>query len=166
MNGSPAGEAATAPGDERWQRLPPSLRPRTVELRGAGNLWLVETTLLVLVGVLLATATINDVGHQVGVNHRLIADLKTWRDYTGHDYHNISISQEALGVGSDREVLCGNTSPGPPKARTQICLAIWGAVVNGRRTVHGGWYLPPGIEDVPARRYGCFGPAGRGRCPG
>ncbi|MGP0101288.1 MAG: hypothetical protein ACLPUT_06680 [Solirubrobacteraceae bacterium] len=166
MTGSSAGEATLAAGEERWQRLPPWLRPRTVELKGGGNLRLIETTLLVLVGVVLATATVNDVGREVGINRRLIADLKTWRQYTGHDYHNISIDQEALGAGSDREVLCGNTSPGPPKGRTQICLAIWGAVVSGRRTVHGGWYLPPGIEDVTARRYGCFGPAGRGRCPG
>ncbi len=166
MNGSPASEAVRAPVEQRWQRLPPWLQPRAVERKGAGNLWLIETTLLVLVGVVLATATINDVGREVGVNHRLIADLKTWRGYTGHDYRNISIDQEALGVDSDREVLCGNTSAGPPKGRTQLCLAIWGSVNDGRRAVHGGWYLPPGTEDVPARRYGCFGPAGRGRCPG
>jgi hypothetical protein len=126
---------------------------------------LIETTLLVLVGVLLAAATLNDVGRQVGVNHRLIADLKTWRQYTGHEYHNISIDQETLGSSSQREVLCGNTSPGAPKARTQVCLAIWGPVVNGRRTVHGGWYLPAKAEDEPSSRYGCFGPVGEGRCP-
>ncbi len=97
MTGSSAGEAALAAGEERWQRLPPWLRPRTVELKGGGNLRLIETTLLVLVGVVLATATVNDVARQVGINQRLIADLKTWRHYTGHDYHNISIDQEALG---------------------------------------------------------------------
>ena len=143
---------------------PAWLGPRTVELKGSGSLWLIETTLLVLVGVVLATATVNDVGRQVGINHRLIADLKTWRQYTGHDYQNIAINQETLGASTQREVLCGNTSAGPPKGRTQICLAIWGAVVNGRRAVHGGWYLPPRSEDVPSLRYGCFGPAGQGRC--
>lgn len=126
---------------------------------------LVETTLLVLFGVLLAVATVNDVVRQTGVNDRLIADLKTWRHYTGHDYHNLSISQELLGVSSQREVVCGNTSPGAPKARTQLCLAIWGPVVDGRRTVHGGWYLPPESEDARAERYGCFGPASEGKCP-
>ena len=34
-----------------------------------------------------------------------------------------------------------------------------GPVVDGRRAVHGGWYLPPKVEDVPIYRYGCFGTA-------
>jgi hypothetical protein len=118
----------------------------------------------VLVGVLLAVATINDVVRQTHVNHRLIADLSTWRAYTGHRYHNLSIEQELFGRASQREVVCGNTSPGPPKARTQLCLAIWGPEVNGRRPVHGGWYLPPRTEDGRAVRYGCFGEASRGLC--
>ena len=128
--------------------------------------WLIETTVLVIVGVILAVATVNDVGRQVQNNHRLISDLRTWRHYTGHDYHNISIDSETLGPASQREILCGNTSPGAPGARTQICLAIWGPVVDGRRTVQGGWYLPANVEfDVRADRYGCFGPAGAGICP-
>jgi hypothetical protein len=126
---------------------------------------LIETTLLVLAAVLLAVATINDVARQTHVNHRLIADLRTWREYTGHAYHNLSIEQELLGASSQREVVCGNTSPGAPKARTQLCLAIWGPTLHGRRTVHGGWYLPPKAEDVRADRYGCFGPASEGKCP-
>lgn len=127
---------------------------------------LVETTLLVLVGIVLAAATVNDVVRQTGINQRLIADLKTWRQYTGHDYHNLSIDQELLGANSKREVVCGNTSPAAPKATTQVCLAIWGPVVDGRRTVQGGWYLPANVEfDVRADRYGCFGPAGAGICP-
>jgi hypothetical protein len=126
---------------------------------------LIETTLLVLVALLLATATVNDVGRQVGINRRLIADLKTWRHYTGHDYHNLSIEQELFGAGSQREVVCGNTSPGAPKTTTQLCLAIWGTEVDGRRTVQGGWYLPAKVEDERADRYGCFGAAAQGECP-
>ena len=126
---------------------------------------LVETTLLVLAGLLLAIATVNDVVRQTHVNQRLIADLRTWRTYTGHDYHNLSISQTLLGETSQREVVCGNTSPERRKRRTQLCLAIWGPVIDGRRTVHGGWYLPPKAEDVRADRYGCFGPASQGVCP-
>jgi cell division protein FtsL len=120
---------------------------------------LIETTLLVLIGVLLAAATINDVVRQAHVNQRLVADLSTWRQYTNHDYHNISIDQETLGAQSQHEVLCGNTSPGPPGSKTQICLEIWGPVIDGARSVHGGWYLPPYVEDLRADRYGCFGSA-------
>ncbi len=152
--------------DRRWDRLPARLRPRTVELPGRGEMWLIETTLLVLVGLVLTIATVNDVARQRDVNERLIADLRTWRHFTAHDYHNVSVDQELLGVSSEREVACGNTSPGAPHARTQICLAIWGPVVNGRRSVHGGWYLPAKVEDdVRAERYGCFGAATRGLCP-
>jgi hypothetical protein len=151
--------------DERWRGLPGWLRPRSRELPGSGRTRLVETTLLVLVGVLLAIATVNDLARQTHVNHRLIADLRTWRAYTGHAYHNLSIEQELFGASSQREVVCGNTSPGAPKARTQLCLAIWGPVSGGRRSVHGGWYLPAKAEDVRAARYGCFGAGARGICP-
>jgi hypothetical protein len=150
---------------DRASGLPTWLQPRRSELPGSGRLRLVETTLLVLLGVLLAVATINDVVRQTHVNHRLIADLATWREYTGHGYHNLSFEQELFGPASQKEVVCGNTSPGAPKARTQICLVIYGPVHGGRRTVHGGWYLPPRVEDVRADRYGCFGAASRGMCP-
>ncbi|HTU79220.1 MAG TPA: hypothetical protein VMF09_10720 [Solirubrobacteraceae bacterium] len=151
--------------ERRRQWLPAWLRPREAEPRRGGRLWAIETTLLVLAGVFLAVATVNDLGREVDINHRLVADLATWRDYTHHDYVNISIDQETLGLDSGREVLCGNTRPGAPGSKTQICLAIWGAVVDGRRSVHGGWYLPPYHPDAPANRYGCFGPAGHGKCP-
>jgi len=158
-------EASTPVEGSAFGRLPAWLRPRSVERSASGRTRLVETTLLVLAGILLAIATVNDVVHQTHVNQRLIADLRTWRSYTGHDYHNLSISQQLLGESSKREVVCGNTSPGAPKERTQLCLAIWGPVLDGRRTVHGGWYLPAKAEDLRAERYGCFGPASQGMCP-
>jgi hypothetical protein len=157
-------QTSTPAPQGHWGRLPAWLRPREVELVGSGRTRLIETTLLVLVAVLLATATVNDVARQSTINHRLIADLKTWRHYTGHDYHNLSIEQELFGAGSQREVVCGNTRPGAPKATTQLCLAIWGPTVGGRRTIHGGWYLPPKVEDERADRYGCFGPASQDMC--
>jgi hypothetical protein len=126
---------------------------------------LIETTLLVLAGLLLAIATIDDVVRQGGVNHRLIADLRTWRAYTGHDYRDIGIEQDIYGH-SDREIVCGNTLPGPPKTKTQICLALAGPVRGGRRAVRGGYYLPPKVEDLPRYRYGCFGAAARARLCG
>jgi hypothetical protein len=148
-----------------WDRLPPSLRPRDDDHPGNGDRWAIETTLLVLIGLLLAIATINDVAREVGVNHRLVADQQTWRRYSGHDYKNVAVDQELLGPSTQHEVVCANTSPGPPKERTQLCLVVWGPTVDGHRTVHGGWYLPAGAQDdVRSLRYGCFGEDGRGAC--
>jgi hypothetical protein len=163
-----SGPAASV-GEEGWDWLPQRLRPATLDSTGGvpgGRRWRAETIVLVLVGLLLAIATVNDVVRQRGVNERLIADLRTWRVYTGHDYRNISADQELLGSASHKEVVCGNTSPGAPKARPQICLVVWGPVVHGVRTVHGGWYLPAKVQDdVRPERYGCFGAAGSGACP-
>jgi hypothetical protein len=157
----PAGGAAHEPGGEAGGT------PAGDRAAGGGRrsrTWLAESAALALVGVFLAVATVNDLARQVSTNHRLIDDLRTWRHYTHHDYHNISIDQLTLGLASKREILCGNTSPGPPGARTQVCLVIYGPVAHRLRTVYGGWYLPAYHQDVRANRYGCFGPASRGRC--
>ena len=158
--------ASTEPYESLWRRLPERLRPRGEEDRGRGRLWRAETAVLILVALFLATATIADVARQTGVNGRLTADLRTWRSYTHHDYKNVSADQHLLGTTTKREVVCGNTTPGPPKQRTQICLVVTGPVHAGRRTVSGGWYLPPNTEDnVRSRRYGCFGSVTIGLCP-
>jgi hypothetical protein len=130
-----------------------------------GSTRLIETAVLVLVGLLLATATINDVVRQTHVNDRLNADLRTWRAYTRHNYHDLSVGQDVHGL-TTREVVCGNTTPGGLKARTQLCLQIIGAQRAGRRSVSGGWYLPPRVDDLRRYRYACFGPAAaEERCP-
>jgi hypothetical protein len=133
--------------------------------RRAGRRRLLESTALALAGALLLIATINDVVLQTHVNHRLGADLRTWRRYTAHNYHNLSVSQDIRGH-TTRDVVCGNTSPGGPRERVQLCLEMTGPVIAGGRAVHGGWYLPPKAEDLRAYRYACFGSARqRGRCP-
>ena len=156
-----------APGGRRelFDRLPAALRPREQGSgESSGRRRRIETALLLVLGVLLLVATINDLSRQRNVNARLNADLRTWRAYTGHAYHNLLVDTQLLGPTSKREVVCGNTSPGPPKSRSQICLLIWGPTVDGRRRVHGGWYLPPRSEDVAGLRYGCFGPDAAGYC--
>jgi hypothetical protein len=145
--------------------VPGWLRPRDHEREGASEIRLVETTLLLLLGLLLAIATVNDVVRQTHVNHRLIADLRTWRQYTGHDYHTLTVEQELIETSHHRDVICGNVGPGAPKSRTQLCLAIAGPQRAGRRVVLGGWYVPPHNEDLRALRYGCFGEGARGACP-
>jgi hypothetical protein len=139
-------------------RLPTWLSPRGVERSGTDRVRLIETTLLLLAGLLLVLATIDDVVLQTHVNHRLVADLRTWRSYTGHDFHNVSPEQDVFGH-TTRDFVCGNTVPGPPKERVQICLVMTGPVLHGRRAVYAGWYLPPRTEDLLPHRYACFGSA-------
>jgi hypothetical protein len=140
----------------RWRRLPARLRPRSVELPGSGRTRLIESTLLALAALLLAIATVNDVVLASKVNHRLVADLRTWRSYTGHDYRDLSIEQDFHGH-TNREVVCGNTTPGPPGERVQLCLLMAGPVLDGRRMVRSGWYLSPKTADLARNRFGCFG---------
>ena len=166
MSASTPQPAAPAPGQEVFESLPPALRPREQGSgESSGRRWRIETALLLALGVFLLVATINDLSRQTGVNARLNADLSTWRAYTGNAYHNLLVDTQLLGPTTKREVVCGNTSPGPPKGRTQICLLIWGPTAGGRRPVHGGWYLPPRSEDVEHLRYGCFGSDGGRFCP-
>jgi hypothetical protein len=162
-------DASTHPERERpgfGAGLPAWLRPLDAEQPGLGRTRLVETTLLLLALLLLAIATVNDVVLQTHVNHRLVADLRTWRSYTGHDYHNVSPEQDIFGH-TTRDFVCGDTVPGPPKERVQICLVMTGPVIHGRRAVHAGWYLPPKTDDLLRYRYACFGSAvQQGLCGG
>ena len=149
---------------DRWSRLPEWVRPREHERRGLGSLRLAETTILILIGVLLAIATVHDVVRQTHVNHRLSADLLTWRTVTSHDYRNLAMEQDQQ-THTTRDTICGNVSPGAPGEHAQLCLTIVGSVVAGKRTVSGGYYLPPRSIDIAKNRYACFGePLQAGLC--
>lgn len=149
-------EPPTAAKREAWGWLPEWVRPLEHERRGLGSLRLAETTILILLGVFLAVATVNDVVQQTHVNHRLKADLLTWRTVTGHDYVNLATEQD-VKTYSTRDTVCGNVSPGAPGERAQVCLMLAGAVVSGMRSVSGGYYLSPYRADLRANRYKCFG---------
>ncbi len=148
---------AAGDGGASFSWLPERLRPRASELPGTGSLRLVETTLLIILAVFLAIVTIYDLHRETKINQRLSADETTWRRYTGHDYVNLSVDTVLLGFRSEHEVVCGNTSPGAPGARAQICLEVVGPVQGGVRSEDGGWYLPRRTPDVKAKRYSCFG---------
>lgn len=148
----------TAPEGDLTTRLPEWACPRESERRGMGSLRLAETTILILVGLFLAVATIHDVVQQTHVNHRLVADLHTWRAVTGHNYRNLTAEQD-VKAHTTRDIVCGNVSPGGPDQRTQVCLTLVGPVLAGRRAVSGGYYLPARSIDERRSRYACFGAA-------
>jgi hypothetical protein len=151
-------DSSTATEGAPRRLLPEWARPREREKRGLGSLRLAETTILLLLGVLLAIATVNDVVQQTHVNHRIVADLHTWRVATGHPYHTLTTEQD-IKSHTTRDVVCGNVSPGGSKERTQVCLTLVGPARANLRSVSGGYYLPPKTIDVRANRYACFGVA-------
>ncbi len=158
MSSTAGREPQAREGGARFEWLPEPLRPRERERHGGGSMRVVETTLLVILAVFLAVATIYDLHRQTTINDRLSADETTWRHYT-HLEVELSVDTILLGTSykSTREVVCGNTSPGKPGTRTQLCLEVWGPVRDGVRSVHGGWYLPRKVPDVKSKRYDCFG---------
>ena len=111
-----------------WQRLPPRLRPRDAERPGSGRLWLVETIVLLLVGLLLAIATVNDV-----VLRRTSTTASSPTCARGAPTPatttRTSRPNRTSAHHTTTDVVCGNTTPGPPKERTQICLQMTGPVV-------------------------------------
>jgi hypothetical protein len=151
-------DRSTASRTGQSKGLPEWARARESERRGFGSSRLAETTVLILVGLFLAVANVDDVVRQTHVNHRLIADMHSWRAVTGHDYRNLTTEQD-VKRHTTSDTVCGNISPGGPKERTQVCLVLVGPVISGRRTVSGGYYLPAQTIDERRSRYGCFGVA-------
>jgi hypothetical protein len=146
-------------------RLRDLLGPREKERRGRGELRFIETAVLVLLGIVLLVATVNDDHRAVGIGNRLAADLESWRQYTGVPFHNPFIEQDIKHY-STRDVVCADETIGKPEGKPQACLIFTGPVQHGRRVAHGGFYLIARGTDVhqpvldrPQYRYACFGSA-------
>jgi hypothetical protein len=141
------------------------LGPRREERRGRGELRFIESAVLLLIGVVLVVATVNDVGHQVHVGRRLTADLRSWVVYTGVGFHNPFIEQD-IKTYTTRDVVCADVTKAKPEHRPEVCLIFTGPVKAGQRTALGGYYLMAEGTDVHEPvldryqyRYGCFGSA-------
>jgi hypothetical protein len=158
----PGGSGTRASFGERLRDL---LGPRREERRGRGELRLVESAVLVLVGLVLLVATVNDVHRQVRIGNRLDADLESWRALTGVAFHNPFIEQD-IHKYSTRDVVCADLTIGKPEGKPQACLIFTGPVRAGRRQARGGFYLVAKGTDIhepvldrPQYRYACFGSA-------
>lgn len=142
-----------------FARLPKPLRPLSGERQGDGRRRRVEATILIGLALLLAVASVYDVTRQVRINYRLTADIATWHEVTkltGKTFEELDVEQN-LKTYTKRDIVCGNTSPGKPGKKQQICLVMKGPIVKGRREATGGFFLPPKTPDRPTHRYGCFG---------
>ena len=122
-------------------RWPGWLRPRAIELPGSGRMRLIETTLLVLVGLLLAIATVNDVVRQTHVNQRLIADLRTWRPTPAT---TTTTSRSTSSCSAEASRARGGLRQHQPRAAEGAHAAVPGDLGPDReRAPHGARRLVP-----------------------
>ena len=106
-------------------------------------------------------------GAQVHVNHRLSADLATWRGSTGHDYRNLAIEQRPTNPDTTREVhLRQHLARGAQVAHAAVPDHDRSDRATGAARCDGGYYLPRVPPGRPTRgnRYGCFGAAAERSC--
>lgn len=148
-----------------WSRLPRWARPRP-EANGdpAGrDLRAIETALLVIIGLVLAAAVVHDVVLQVHLNKRESADRTTWRTFE-HRYVKV-LDVRTLERGTTDFVCLPSLTTATGERQIRPCVMISGPIVDGHRTVDGGYFVPPKRADRYQYRYGCFGlPAQRQLC--
>jgi hypothetical protein len=116
-----------------------------------------------VIGVVLLTAVIYDLSYDVGNDHRMAADVATWRLFVGQKPDKIWAKPVVLGHTED--VSCGSVALGPSTQETQVCLLFVGPVRNGLRPIAAAWQLPWGAADHSYLRFACLGPAASGWCP-
>ena len=160
--------ATDASVSQRPGRQPPSwlrwlLRRSDANAGGPSNpdLRLIETAVLIVVGLVLAVATINDIGRSVHITERVKRDQHTYR-YVMHTRGGVttSIRKVSVAPGSTTkvDVAC---SPPPGGPRGSSCLVLGGPAdgvgPQHLRTVEGGFRLLPGSRNLYRARYGCFG---------
>jgi hypothetical protein len=122
---------------------------------------MIETAILILVGLVLTAAVAWDVGRQTRVNERVAADKATWRAYTHRALKGKTLTVRTLLRGTT-DFACGPPVSG---ATQRLCLMLAGPTQASRRTIAGGYYLPLKRQDRFISRYGCFGlPARRHLC--
>ena len=149
-------------------RRPPAwlrwlLRRSDANADGPANadLRLIETAVLLVAGLVLAVATVNDIGRSVHITERVKGDQHTYRYYmhtqrgVATSIHKVSVTP---GTMTKVDVAC---SPSPGGPRGSSCLVIGGpargAGAQHQRTVEGGYRLLPNSRNRYVARYGCFG---------
>jgi hypothetical protein len=168
---------ADASVSQRPGRRPPAwlrwlLRRSDANADGPSNqdLRLIETAVLLVAGLVLAVATVNDIGRSVHITERIKLDQHTYR-YVMHTQRGVvtSIRKVSVTPGSTTkiDVACSPPAGGP---RGSSCLVIGGPArgvgAQHLRTVEGGYRLLPGSRNLYVARYGCFGVSARQRLCG
>jgi hypothetical protein len=137
---------------EEFSWLPAVLRPRDDDDGGGLGRRAAELAVLVVLGLLLTAATVNDVKHQIRVVERVAIDKSTWTAFTHHKVKRLFVTP---GVGATTDTACAPPATG---AQYRLCLVLTGPT-SPRRTISGGFRLPQTGDNRYRRRYGCFGSA-------
>ena len=141
------------------------MRPRPREPRETRWQRPLELALLIVVGLVLTIATLNDVAIQVGKDNRFSADVRTWRATPATTTMNITTESGEETATEPVASPAPTRAPDHPTARTQLCLVLTGPVPPFPADDRGGYYIPAYFPNKAAHRYGCFGTAvGEGLC--
>ncbi len=136
--------------------LPEWLAPRRADDPAAAGSPLrrsLETLVVVLVGVLLAVATVDDLHRQVGLNERFAVDKRTWRSYT---HRNVKLLGITPAIRGNLDIVCGPPIVGDT---SRLCLMLGGPAHVHERQLLGGFRLAFMRPNRYIYRYGCFGVA-------
>jgi hypothetical protein len=148
------------PALERWlSRLPAWLRPVDREdetARPARRRHRIEAVALAVLAAVICVATVYDLTREVKVDDRLTADIETWRHVTGIPDEEVAVEQD-LASYSTVDTACASVHESKKLVRSRICVMMDGPIIDNRRHVMGGFYLPPYLPLGPNDRYGCFG---------
>jgi hypothetical protein len=147
------------PALERWlSRLPAWLRPADSEdqARPVGRRRRIEAIVLLVVAALICVATVYDLTREVKVDDRLTADIETWRQVMRIPDEEVAVEQDLVSY-STVDTACASLLESKKVVRSRVCVMMDGPIVENKRHVMGGFYLPPYLPLGPNDRYGCFG---------
>jgi hypothetical protein len=115
-------------------------------------MWRIETVVLVVIGLLLTAAVVNDVVRQLGIDARKKVDMRTFAHYVpGTPPKHIEVTAGQRGLP---DVTCGRPVV---HADVRVCLIMIGSSHVLYRDVVGSYTLPFLHSDRRRYRFACAG---------
>ena len=133
---------------------PPAARgaPAPTEGEGAHRAWRLETIVLVVIGLLLTAAVVNDVVRELGIDAREKVDMRTFKHYVpGTPPKHIEVAPGQRGLP---DITCGRPIV---YANVRVCLIMVGSSHVLYRRVAGEYTLPFLHSDRRRYRFSCAG---------
>jgi hypothetical protein len=136
----------------RWAAPAPRPSPAPTEGEGGHRAWRIETLVLVVIGLLLTAAVVNDVVRQLGIDARKKVDMRTFAHYVpGTPPKHIEVAAGQRGLP---DITCGRPVI---YANVRVCLIMIGSSHVLYRDVVGRYTLPFLHSDRRRYRFACAG---------